>query len=161
MPKKKGFRPVLKRGEVIKFVKVRNVKDPEYGTRGSVGIDFFVPEEFDKFNVEPNESVLIPSGIKARLPVDTGLFAHPKSSIVTQKGLATGADTIDWDYEGEIHIHLFNYSESATSIEAGEKIAQFVLMPVINAKMFNVESEHNLYKDSNSERGEGGFGSTN
>lgn len=162
MKKKQGFRPYLKRGEVIKFVKTRNVKTPEYGTYGSVGIDFFVPEDFEQTEIPPGDDIIIPSGIKVRLPKYTALIAGNKSGVATKSKLDKGAEIIDWDYQGEIHIHVHNFtSDQTTTIEPGDKIIQFLLTPIIQAKMFDVETEDNLYKNSSSERGESGFGSTN
>ena len=75
----------LSRGELIRFIKIGDVKTPEYGTPGSAGIDFFVPNDFESVFLEPGESVLIPSGIRARLPLHTALIAFNKSGVATKR----------------------------------------------------------------------------
>jgi dUTPase len=73
----------LSRGELIRFIKIRDVKSPEYGTPGSAGIDFFVPNDFESVILEPGEHILIPSGVRARIPLHTALIAFNKSGVAT------------------------------------------------------------------------------
>lgn len=143
----------------IKFLKVRDVKSPAYGTSFSAGIDFFVPNEFPETTLEPHEAVSIPSGIKAVLPANTVLIAHNKSGVALKKRLQVGADTIDEDYRGEIHLHVYNTSNSPVTISPGEKILQIVLTPVIYADLQQINDEEFKAIPPTS-RGEGGFGST-
>ena len=74
-----------------------------------------------------------------------------------------GAKVVDSDYLGEVHIHLFNESDTKIKLQFGEKIAQAVHVPVILSDVYPVLTEEeyiNKSQSKNSERGEGGFGST-
>ena len=140
----------------IRYVKIRDVKDPSYGTKGSAGIDFFVPNDLGSFTVYPGDSILIPSGIKVELPDETALIAFNKSGVCTKQSLQVGACVVDSDYRGEIHLHVFNYSNQIQFIESGQKLVQFVLLPYHQATLSRVDME----TFSTTQRGEGGFGST-
>jgi dUTP pyrophosphatase len=142
----------------MKLSKIRNVKTPNRGTEKSAGIDFFIPDEFQKQIIKPGESVLIPSGIRVNVPTGYMLTAFNKSGIATKKSLLVGACVVDEDYQGEIHIHLINAGSQETEIEGGQKIIQLILVPVFYDGIEEVNIE-DLYT-SVSERGEGGFGST-
>lgn len=182
--RKKDRRPVLQRGEILKWIKTRDVINPQYGTSGSVGIDFFVPKFTEKFlcdlmtknewvtqeNIQdfdalrqimipPHKDICIPSGIKMRLPKDTALMAFNKSGISTKKKLIKGAELVDWDYQGEIHCHVINTTDFPQTLEENKKVVQFVLVPVIMAKMAQVSNEEELYPTV-SDRGEKWQGST-
>lgn len=142
----------------MKIVKCRNVKTPSRGTPDSAGIDFYLPKDYiqDPKILQPGESVLIPSGIKANVPDGYGLVAMNKSGVSTKQGLIFGAQLVDPDYTGEIHIHLFNVSNKPQMILPEQKIVQFVLLPI---NFENVELVDEL-PEKNTVRGEGGFGST-
>ena len=160
----------------MKIAKVRNVKTPVRGTEKSAGIDFFVPKDFGTYSLAPQTDVLIPSGIKADIPEGFMLMAADKSGVVTSYQAAyiaghtpkpgafssvviLGAKIVDEDYQGEIHIHLINIGDSNVIIRPGMKIAQFILVPVSYENIEEVpESELFSHK---TDRGEGGFGSTN
>jgi dUTP pyrophosphatase len=129
---------------------------PSRGTSGSAGIDFFVPEDFPKSVVFPGSAILIPSGIKAKIPAGHALIGFNKSGVALKRKLAVGACVIDSDYQGEIHLHLFNVGTDPVAISPGEKIAQFLLIPVDHCHI----EEHDDIFDSKTERGNGGFGST-
>lgn len=144
----------------MKIVKTRDVKTPERGTSKSAGIDFFVPNVAGSIKIQPGKSVLIPSGIVAKIPEGFGLFVENKSSVAVNKGLVVGACVVDEDYQGEIKIHLLNVSDSPVTIEAGEKIVQMVLLPVNYEGIEIVETLKELHPEQ-TERGTGGFGSTN
>jgi len=149
----------LKRGELIRFIKTREVMTPQYGTPGSAGIDFFVPMDQESIILLPSQAVLIPSGIRARIPLHTALIAMNKSGVATKKRLQVGACVVDCDYQGEIHIHVFNTGTEAVNINPGDKLVQFVLTPIIKAKLIECETEDQVFP-AQSERGSGGFGST-
>lgn len=146
----------------ITFAKIRNVKSPTRGTELSAGIDFFIPEDWNDYKphvIGPGEDILIPSGIKAKVPKDHALIAFNKSGIATKQKLIVGACLVDEDYQGEIHIHLINTSRTTgVTIGPGMKIAQFVLVPVSYAAPEEVDLD-DLYTEATA-RGECGFGST-
>ena len=159
----------------MKVAKVRDVKTPERGTAKSAGIDFFVPNDFKEIELAPQCDLLIPSGIKAKLPEGYMLMAADKSGVVTSYQAAEkagrkpkaeafdtiiilGAKIVDEDYQGEIHIHLVNVGNTPVIIKPGMKIAQFILVPV-SYENVEVVPEIELFNET-SERGNGGFGST-
>lgn len=163
----------------MKICKIREVKTPNRAHYNDAGIDFFVPawsEEFEQILKEKNnersifidsekiilpagERILIPSGIKAIIPENYALIAFDKSGVGSKKGLTLLAKVVDELYRGEIHINLTNVSNKSQIISYNEKIVQFILIPVFYDIVEEIpEDEYNLDK---TERGEGGFGSTN
>ncbi len=142
----------------MRISKVRSVKTPGRGTPLSAGIDFYVPDDFEERVVSPSESILIPSGIKVQVPKGYALVAFNKSGVAVKKSLVIGACLIDEDYQGEIHIHLINSGYEQQQVNPGDKVAQFVLVPVNYAGIEEVPLGC-LY-DEVTERGDGGFGST-
>lgn len=161
---------------IIKYTKVRKVKSPTRATTVAAGIDFYVPEDFESICLFPGYDVLIPSGIKARVPIGHMLYITNKSGVASSNdakaraGLAQsnqlrdilikGADTIDEDYQGEIHLHLINVGKSSMRIEPNMKIAQGVIIPVNYATPVEVLSEQELFGKVESARKDKGFGST-
>ena len=144
----------------MKGFKSRKVKSPSRGTKASAGLDFFIPEDLPWTSkaLSPNEAVLIPSGIHLNIPDGTMLVALEKSGLAL-KGCSVGARVVDSDYMGEIHIHVYNHSTTPLVLRAGEKVTQFVLVPII---IESIEWEADLSKvyAKDTERGVGGFGST-
>jgi dUTP pyrophosphatase len=140
----------------MKVQVIRNVKTPTRGTSQSAGIDFFVPDDYPTTKIDPGQSLLIPSGIKAEVPTGHALIAFNKSGVATKQGLMVGACVVDEDYEGEIHLHMTNTSNNAQKITSGQKIVQFILLPINYAE---VELVYEL-QSRNTERGSKGFGST-
>lgn len=167
---------------VMQIAKVRKVKTPERGTSKSAGIDFFVPEDFSGQMLQPHEDVLIPSGISALIPDGYMLMAANKSGTCPSKEakldcetemkitgqdtaisscVIVGASIIDEDYPGEIHIHIINVGKEPVWIERGQKIAQFILVPVSYADICEASPEvvKAAVLAKKSER-KGGFNST-
>ena len=104
-------------------------RSPTRGSIHSAGYDIYT---YDNYVIEPKQSVLIKTGIKAYMPQDEYLDLRVRSSlgIKRQLMLATGASVIDADYynnddnEGEIMVVLYNYGDTTQTIEAGEHIVQ-------------------------------------
>ena len=142
----------------MKFSKVRDVKSPSRGTALSAGIDFFVPNDFIEMTVLPNQRTLIPSGIKVSLPDGYALIAFNKSGVASKTGMIVGACVVDEDYQGEIHLNMINTSDIGQLIRPGDKLTQFILVPVNYAEPQEVIQD-DLYREV-TQRGEGGFGST-
>jgi len=140
----------------MKVQKLRNVKTPNRGTTASAGIDFYVPEDFETVSLKPGESVLIPSGIRVQVPRGYALIAFNKSGVAVKQGLSVGACVVDEDYEGEVHLHMINTSDIPQVVATGQKLVQFVLIPVSYIDVEEVEQ----IQPRNTERGAGGFGST-
>ena len=142
----------------MKFTKIRDVKSPTRANSTDAGIDFFIPNDHVFSYLKPGASVLIPSGVKVNCPEGYALIAFNKSGVATKKGLQVGACVVDCGYQGEIHIHLVNVGQEFAQLNPGDKVVQFVLIKLGDPVIQQV-SEDDLYeKESN--RGEGGFGST-
>lgn len=159
---------------MMKYCKTRLVKSPSRGTPGSAGIDLYAPTDWpspedprtggcefygDHVLVRPNTSVLIPSGIKFNVPEGHALIAFNKSGIAVKRGLQVGACVVDEDYTGEVQLHLTNVSDTPCKIYGGDKLVQFILLPVTYAEPVE-HSQAETFELKSSERGEGKFGST-
>ena len=142
----------------MKFSKVRDVKSPTRANSTDAGIDFFIPNDQNEIELRPQEKCLVPSGIKVNVPEGYALIAFNKSGIATTRELQVGACVVDCGYQGEVHFHLFNYGKSNVFLHPGDKIVQFVLLPLGDPAVEEVK-ESELY-ESVSSRGEGGFGSS-
>ena len=140
----------------MKVQKIRDVKTPSRGTPLSAGIDFYTPNDYIETDLGPNQSALISSGIRVQVPKGYALIAFNKSGVATKQGLYVGAAVVDEDYEGVVHIHVTNVSDKRTTITPGQKLVQFILLPVNYADVELVED----IPLRNTERGAGGFGST-
>lgn len=141
------------------FAKTTDVKSPVRGHDTDAGIDFFVPEDFGAVTLEPGQDILIDAGIRVVVPKGYALIFKEKSGIATKRKLTIGASVVDSDYRGNVHFHLFNNGTELQMIEAGDKITQGLVVPVSLCQAEEVSSE--VYEEyCNTERGEGGFGST-
>lgn len=140
----------------MKISKIKDVKTPQRSGRAA-GIDFFIPNDFPVTTINPGEDILIELGIKVSIPRNYCLIAFNKSGVAI-KGLSVGACVIDEDYQGQLHLHLFNVSKHPVKIMSGQKIIQFLLMPVWHEEIEEVDITE-LHTEISS-RGEGGFGST-
>ena len=126
---------------------------PNYAHIGDAGLDLFSIEEKV---LKPGDSTLIKTGIKIELPEQTEAQIRPRSGLALKKGITVlnTPGTIDEGYRGEIGIILINHGKEDFLVEKHMKIAQMVVKPVWYV---NVEEVKEL---SNTERAEGGFGST-
>lgn len=129
---------------------------PEYATEGSAGLDLRAGLE-QALTVAPGETHLIPTGLSIHI-ADPSLAAMilPRSGLGHKHGIVLGnlVGLIDSDYQGELMVSCWNRGQAPFTIEVGERIAQLVLVPVVQAE-FEVVSEFDA-----SARGDGGFGST-
>lgn len=142
----------------LKFIKTKEVKNPVRGHETDAGIDFFIPEDFESITLQPNEDILIDAGIKVIVPKGFALIFKEKSGVATKKKLTIGACVVDSDYRGVVHLHLFNNGRNEVTLEPGDKITQGILVPIALGTPTEIsEEEYNSY---DTERGEGGFGST-
>lgn len=144
----------------MKITKIRDVKTPVRGTEKSAGIDFFCPNDMLETELWPGDGILIPSGIKAKVPEGFALICMNKSGVAVKKHLVVGAQVVDEDYQGEIHLHLFNIGTENVIVSPGEKILQMLLIPVNYANIEIIEDEEALYCNEATERSTNGFGST-
>lgn len=144
----------------MKILKVRDVKTPERGTPLSAGIDFFIPNDFSPTILPQGKDINIPSGIKVKLPHGFCLKFDNKSGVALRKKLIVGATIIDEDYQGEVHLHVFNIGSEPVTLNPGDKLLQGLLIPVSYQLPVAVDSLEELYEGEITSRGEGGFGST-
>lgn len=129
-----------------------NAKMPERATDGDVGMDFFTPV---RVVIHPGDDSLIPLGLKTKFPKGYGLIFMEKSGVAVKKKCDILAKVVDPGYRGIVHAHLFNNSREVVVFERGDKVVQGVVMPVWTGMPTQTENIEN-----DSERGEGGFGST-
>lgn len=129
---------------------------PEYATAGSAGLDLRACIE-DILNINPGQTVLIPTGIAIHID-NPNLCAMilPRSGLGHKHGIVLGnlVGLIDSDYQGQLFISVWNRGSTAFELKPMERIAQLVVVPVVQAK-FNLVDEF-----IETRRGEQGFGST-
>ena len=129
---------------------------PAYATPGSAGLDLRAAIDAP-ITLEPGQTTLIPTGMAIHLD-DAGYAALilPRSGLGHKHGIVLGnlVGLIDSDYQGELMVSTWNRGQTAFSIEPFERIAQLVIVPVVQAE-FNIVNDF-----SQSDRGIGGFGST-
>ncbi|MFQ5707642.1 MAG: dUTP diphosphatase [bacterium] len=126
---------------------------PEYAHQGDSGADLFAAIDC---TLAPMQREAIPTGLAAEVPRGFELQVRPKSGLALNHGITVlnTPGTIDYGYRGEIKVILVNLSSESYEIKAGQKIAQLVVAPVACAQFRVVEQL------SQTQRGEGGFGST-
>jgi len=123
---------------------------PNYAKPGDVGLDLYAMENFV---VAPMEHVRIWHGFALEFPNGYAGIIKDKGSI-SSAGLHTMGGVFDAGYRGEYNTHLINLSDKPYAIEKGNKVSQLVIFPVVIAEIQEVDDL------SESERGEGRFGST-
>jgi dUTP pyrophosphatase len=134
----------------------RDYPVPQYATSGSAGVDLRACIDAP-LELKPGDTQLIPSGIAIYLQ-DPGYAAIvlPRSGLGHKHGIVLGnlVGLIDSDYQGQIFVSCWNRGQSAFTIQPGERIAQLVVVPVVQVE-FDVVNEFVA-----TERGAGGFGSS-
>ncbi|QIM67315.1 deoxyuridine 5'-triphosphate nucleotidohydrolase [Mannheimia granulomatis] len=127
---------------------------PAYATEGSAGLDLRALIN-EPLTVKAGETVLIPTGISIYI-ADPNLAAVilPRSGLGHKNGIVLGnlVGLIDSDYQGPLMVSLWNRSQTDFTVNVGDRIAQLVFVPVVQASFNIVESFEQT------ERGEGGFG---
>jgi dUTP pyrophosphatase len=133
-----------------------NENMPAYATSGSAGLDLRACIN-EAITIKPGETTLIPTGMAVHLanPAYAAMIL-PRSGLGHKHGIVLGnlVGLIDSDYQGQLFVSCWNRSQEAFVIHPMERMAQLVIVPVVQAN-FSVVAEFNA-----SERGEGGFGST-
>ena len=142
----------------MKVSRIRDVKLPQRANSNDAGIDFFIPNDFEGKWLGKNEGILIPSGIRVNVPDNHALIAFNKSGVAVKRQLLGGACVVDEGYQGELHIHVINVSQQPQELKAGEKIMQFILVPMFYDSVEEVDDD--VLFEEESSRGAGGFGST-
>ncbi|ATH07722.1 deoxyuridine 5'-triphosphate nucleotidohydrolase [Halobacteriovorax marinus] len=130
---------------------------PSYETAGAAGADLRASMPNKETLVIPaGKRVLVPTGLSYEIPEGYEVQVRPRSgmSLKTNLLIVNSPGTIDCDYRGEIKIIIGNFGDDEAHIEHGDRIAQMVIAPVTQATIVETTSL------SETERGQGGFGST-
>ncbi len=132
------------------------LKLPTYATTQSAGMDLTAALE-EALELDSGERALIPTGLSIALPKGFEAQIRPRSGLAINHGVTVlnSPGTIDADYRGEIKVILINHGKEAFTIERGMRIAQMVVERYTHVNWKTVSE-----LEENSERGEGGFGST-
>ncbi|MFO6448070.1 dUTP diphosphatase [Erythrobacter sp. NE805] len=126
---------------------------PAYATTGAAGMDVVSAEEV---TLAPGARHAVATGLALAIPAGYEIQVRPRSGLALKHGISVPntPGTIDSDYRGELKVILINHGQEPFAIARGDRIAQLVLAPVVQAEWDEVEE-----LDS-TERGAGGFGST-
>lgn len=129
---------------------------PKAGTVGAAGNDLYAHILGEEIIVQPGETVRVGTGISVALPEGSFGGVFPRSGLATKQGLrlANCVGVIDSDYRGEIVVALYNDSAEPRIIKHGDRIAQLIVIPFLPVQFNEVDAL------DETERGEGGFGST-
>ena len=139
----------------IEFKKLNeNAVTPTFGTEFSAGADLYSVEE--EVVIAPGETKFIGTGLATAIPVGTVGLIYARSGLACKKGLAPAnkVGVIDSDYRGEINVALHIHGTEPQTVVKGERVAQMVITPYFAVDYIEVGEL------SQTERGEGGFGST-
>jgi dUTP pyrophosphatase len=134
--------------------------NPEFATDGASGFDLRADlGEDETITLGVGEYTMVPTGLYFEIPEGFELQVRPRSGLAAKHGVTVlnSPGTVDSDYRGEVKVILINHGTKPFVIENGERIAQGVIGGVMGKKMITFESVEEL---SDTERGEGGFGST-
>ena len=132
-----------------------NAKIPTYGSEYAAGADLYACLDED-LTIEPHETKMVPTGLAMEIPVGYAGLIYARSGLASKKGLAPAnkVGVVDSDYRGEVMVALHNHTNEAKTIEKDERIAQLVVAPFLKVD-FNIVDDLD-----ETDRGEGGFGST-
>tara|TARA_X000001036_G_C20158975_1_gene594586 strand:+ start:50 stop:490 length:441 start_codon:yes stop_codon:yes gene_type:complete len=133
----------------------KTVSLPKYETNGSSGMDLAADLETG-IKIDPGKRAIIPTGLALSVPRGFEVQIRPRSGLAAKKKITVlnTPGTIDSDYRGEIKVILINLGHEPFKVEKGLRIAQMVVCPIVKAQLKEVDDL------SETERGEGGFGST-
>ena len=128
---------------------------PTYGSAEAAGADLYACLDAP-VTVQPGETAWIPTGIALEVPKGCAGLVYARSGLGVKRGLAPAnkGGVIDSDYRGQIHVVLLNHGKTEQTIQHGERIAQFLITPVLTPAYEEAEEL------SDTDRGAGGFGST-
>jgi dUTP pyrophosphatase len=130
---------------------------PSYETAHAAGMDLraAVPDDAP-LNLQPGSWLMVPTGLSIALPEGFEAQVRPRSGLAAKYGITclNSPGTVDADYRGELKVILINHGPDAFIIRRGERIAQMIIAPVVQARWAEVQTL------SETVRGEGGFGST-
>jgi dUTP pyrophosphatase len=143
--------------EVLRLPHAEGLELPAYQSTGAAGLDLVaaVPED-GPMELAPGARKLVPTGLVLQIPEGYEVQVRPRSGLAIRHGitLLNSPGTIDSDYRGEVMVMLINLGTETVTIERGERIAQIIVAPVVQATLVEVKAV------SETARGAGGFGST-
>ena len=154
---------------IIEYSRVRqDVKPPTRANPSDAGLDvYFCPPSpfFERGNsaveVEPQTSVILPTGLRVGVPHGYMLEVKNRSSVAAKRSLIVGACVVDSGYDGEIFVNLHNVGKETQTIDVWAKIAQLVLTPVVHFRALETSGDlYEWYPITISNRGDGALGST-
>ena len=128
---------------------------PTYGSIEAAGADLYACIDAP-ITIQPGETAWIPTGLSLEVPKGCAGLIYARSSMGVKRGLAPAnkVGVIDSDYRGEIRVVLLNHGKTPQVVENGERVAQFLITPVLTPAYEEVSEL------TETERGGGGFGST-
>jgi len=143
---------------VLKIKRLDHAKElplPSYATLDAAGLDLCSASK-EVLEIQTGQRVLVPTGLVMEIPRGYEGQVRPRSGLALKHGisLVNTPGTIDSDYRGEVKIIMINLGDQPFSIHYGDRIAQLVIGPVIQAQIQEVDDL------TDSARGQGGFGST-
>lgn len=132
-----------------------NAQLPTYGSAYAAGADLYACLE-EPVTIQPGEVFWVPTGIALEVPAGCAGLVYARSSMGAKRGLAPAnkVGVVDSDYRGEVRVVLLNHSKEPQTIQPGERVAQFVIAPVLTPQYVEAEQL------DDTDRGAGGFGST-
>ncbi|MBQ3192875.1 MAG: dUTP diphosphatase [Oscillospiraceae bacterium] len=138
----------------VKLLK-EGAKLPSYGSAMAAGADLYACLE-QPVTIAPGKTAFVPTGIALEVPAGCAGLIYARSGLACKQGLAPAnkVGVVDSDYRGEIIVALHNHGETAKTLDNGERIAQFVITPVLTPA-YEIAQEL-----SDTARNTGGFGST-
>jgi len=143
------------RVKIVQLPHAAGLPLPAYQSAAAAGLDL-VAAIARSIVLKPGRHVAVPTGLMLELPAGTEGQVRPRSGLARDHGVTVlnSPGTIDADYRGEIHVLLVNHGRRAVRIARGDRIAQLVIAPVVQATLVPAA------RLSASGRGAGGFGST-
>jgi len=138
----------------VKILK-EGAKLPTYGSAQAAGADLYACLT-EAVTIAPGETAFVPTGIALEVPVGCAGLIYARSGMACKRGLAPAnkVGVVDSDYRGEIIVALHNHGSQPQTVENGERVAQFVITPVLTPAYVVAEDL------SDTARNQGGFGST-
>ena len=138
----------------VKMLKA-GAKLPTYGSAQAAGADLYACLE-QSLTIAPGETAFVPTGIALEVPVGCAGLIYARSGLACKRGLAPAnkVGVVDSDYRGEIIVALHNHGNCSQTVESGERVAQFVITPVLTPAYEVAEELSDTARDL------GGFGST-
>lgn len=139
----------------VKVVAQNGAVIPEYKTLGAAGADICALLE-NSITIKPFERAMIPTGLFFEIPEGYEIQVRPRSGLAAKNGVTVlnTPGTIDSDYRGEVKVILINLGKEEFVVNNGDRIAQIIVAPVTIGNFIKSETL------TETERGDGGFGST-